>query len=71
MEPRRLVDSTQVAEHIDTLLAAGWKRIEIARAARCSPALITKALRPGNGLNASMAEKILALERTTDVRRPG
>lgn len=43
IEPRRLVDSTEVAEHIETLLDAGWKRIAIARATGLSPALVTKA----------------------------
>jgi hypothetical protein len=51
-----------VAEHIEALIAAGWKRIEIARAASVSPALVTKASRRGNGLNESTAEAILALE---------
>ena len=51
-----------MAEHIAQLLAGGWRRIEIARATGLSPALVTKASRPGNGLNESMAEKILALE---------
>ena len=62
IERRRLVASDQVAEHIARLLAAGWKRIEIARAAAVCPALITKASMPGNGLNESTAERILALE---------
>jgi hypothetical protein len=46
----------------ETLLGAGWRKIEIARAASVSPALITKASRAGNSLNESTAEKILALE---------
>ena len=61
VEHRRLVDSDEVAEHIAQLLAGGWRRIEIARATGLSPALVTKASRPGTGLNASTAEKILAL----------
>jgi hypothetical protein len=61
VQPRVLVDSDTVAAHIERLLVSGWKRIEIARAAGLSPALVTKAARPGNGLNASSAEKILAL----------
>jgi hypothetical protein len=55
------VDSTEVADHIETLLAAGWRRIEIARAASVSPALITKASKRGNGQHESTAERILAL----------
>jgi hypothetical protein len=60
VERRRLVDSDPVAEHIEALVAAGW-RIEIARAASVSPALITKMSTPGNEPNKSTAERILAL----------
>jgi hypothetical protein len=67
IERRILVASVEAAEHIDSLLAAGWKRIEIARAAGVSPALITKASRPGNGLNESTAAAILAVDRAVEV----
>lgn len=69
IEPRRLVESDDVAEHIAKLLEGGWKRIEIARAAGLSPALVTKASRPGNGLNESTAAKILALGRSSGAGR--
>ncbi len=57
------------AEHIAQLLAGGWKRIEIARATELSPALVTQSSRPRNGLNASTAEKNLALGAPASVAR--
>ena len=64
-----LVDSSPVAEHIEALLAAGWKKIEIAQAASVSNSLVTKASRPGNGLNQATAEALLAL-RPAERERP-
>ena len=60
-QPRVLVDSGATAEHIEALLAAGWSRAEIARAAEVSAALVTKASKPGNGLNESSAQAILGV----------
>jgi hypothetical protein len=46
----------------DAPMPSSSRRIEITRAASVSPALITKASKPGNGQNESTAERILALE---------
>jgi hypothetical protein len=64
IERRVLVSSDGVTAHITGLIKAGWKRIEIARTASVSPALITKASRPGNGLEERTAQRILQGEMT-------
>jgi hypothetical protein len=60
-EPRVLVWSDPVAEHIEALLGEGWSRSEIARAAGVSGSLITKAQKAGNFLNERSAAAILAV----------
>ena len=60
-QPRVIVPTDQTAQHIASLLAAGWTRSAIAHSAGVSGALITKASRAGNGLNESSAEAILAV----------
>jgi hypothetical protein len=54
--------SDEVAEHIGRLLEGGWRRVEIAREAHLSPAVVTKASRGGNVIDVRTAEAILELE---------
>ena len=61
IEPRVLVSSDRTARHIDALVAGGMRRIEIAKAAGVSPALVTKASRPGGSLNAESEERLLGV----------
>ncbi len=60
--PQCRVWSDEVAAHIERLLGAGMRRVEIARAAGLSPAVITKASKCGNTIDGQTAQKILELE---------
>jgi methylaspartate ammonia-lyase len=61
VEPRVLVYADETAAHIEALTSSGMRRIEIARRAGLSPAVITKASRATSTIDASTAERILAV----------
>ena len=61
IEPRRLVSADEARAHVDELVARGWRRIDVARAAGCSPALISKLAHEGATINESSAQSILSV----------
>jgi hypothetical protein len=65
IERRVIVWADVPREHVLELLSKGMRKIDIARRAGVSPALITKVLKPGTSMNEATAERILAVEATS------
>lgn len=62
--PVERVNSDETAEHIRKLVRMGWRQTEIARCAGVSTGAVSTAKDRGVVINASTAEKILAVRPT-------
>jgi hypothetical protein len=61
VEPRRLVHADEARAHAEQLLAAGWRKKDVALAAGVSNALISKVMKDDAVVNEPSAQAILAV----------